>query len=83
MKKRYYEVVFTKVESVFVELSEQDIEESDLELDELAAIAAEYEVSDTDLIENTRVQELTSEYLIDSTKRHANHVSLSKESNIE
>lgn len=79
MKKKYYEVVFTKVESVFVELSEQDIEESGLELEELAAVAAEYEVSDTDLIEQTRVEELTSEYLIDSTKRHANHISLSEE----
>ncbi len=79
MKKRYYEVVFTKLESVFVELSEQDIEESDLELKELAIIAAEDEVSDTDLIEQTRVKELTSGYLIDSAKRHANHISLSEE----
>ena len=77
--KKYYEVVFTKVESVFVELSEQDVQDSDFGLDELALDIAEYEVSDTDLIEQSVARELTSDYDIDATKRHANHTSFSED----
>ena len=73
---KFFEVVVTKIETVVVEVSDEDLEQYDNE--EKAYEYAEWELSDTDLIDSWTIKEIPKDDL-ETHLRWANHKSLLEE----